>query len=64
MDRTYESLLQASANSAFNEEMQTLVEFMKDDPLRTDRKRLDALLLLETMRASTSPSNPAWLNHN
>ena len=63
-DRTYESLLQASANSTFKEEMQTLVEFMKHNPLRTDRKRLDALLLLETMRASISASDPAWLNHN
>jgi hypothetical protein len=63
-NRTYESLLLASADSTFNEEMQALVEFMKHDPLRTDRKRLDALLLLETMRASISASNPAWLTHN
>src|SRR4030095_13696094 len=63
-DRTYESLLQASANSTFKEEMQTLVEFMKHNPLRTDRKRLDALLLLETMRASISGPNPTRLNHN
>ena len=56
-DRTYESLLQASADSTFNKEMQTLVEFMKHDPLRTDRKRLDALLLLETMQTSISASH-------
>ena len=63
-DRTFESLLQASANSTFKEEMKTLVEFMKQDPLRTDRKRLDALLLLETMQASIPASNPTRLNHN
>jgi len=51
-DRTYESLLEATSLSPFNDGMRTLVEFMKKDPLRTDRKRLDALQLLETMQAS------------
>ena len=49
-DRTYEGLLEAVSGSPFNMEMRTLVEFMKKDPLHSDRKRLDALLLLEAMR--------------
>lgn len=63
-DRTYESLLEATSGSSFNEEMQTLVEFMKKDPLRTDRKRLDALLLLKTMQESIPLLNPVSRNHN
>jgi hypothetical protein len=63
-DRTHESLLEATSGSPFNTEMRTLVEFMKKDPLRTDRKRLDALLLLETMQASIPLLNPGPRNHN
>jgi len=48
-DRTHESLLEAASGSPFDEEMRTLVELMRYHPLRTDRKRLDALLLLQTM---------------
>lgn len=63
-DRTYESLLKATSGSPFNEDMQTLIEFMKGDPLRTDRKRLDALLLLETMQTSIPRLDQLSRNHN
>jgi TfuA protein len=53
-ERTYERLQDVTSGSLFKEEMLTLVEFMKRDLERTDRKRLDALLLLETMQKSIS----------
>jgi hypothetical protein len=49
-DRTYEGLLEAGSGSPFHTEMKTLLEFMKKNPERSDRKRLDALLLLEAMQ--------------
>ena len=57
-ERTYETLLEAASDSQFKEEMRTLVEFMNHEVLRTDRKRLDALLLLEAMRKSLSAPDP------
>ena len=47
-ERTYKSLLNASSS----EEMRILVEFMKTNPKRTDRKLLDARLLLDAMRGA------------
>jgi hypothetical protein len=61
--RTYEALLEAVSGSPFNTEMRTLVEFMKRDPLRSDRKRLDALLLLEAMREGIPLPSPIGRNH-
>ena len=61
--RTYEALLEAVSGSPFNTEMRTLVEFMKKDPLRSDRKRLDALLLLEAMREGIPLPSPIGRNH-
>lgn len=63
-DRTYKSLLEAASGSPFNEEMRTLVEFMKEDPLRTDRKRLDALLLLEAMQEAIPLLDPMSRAHH
>ena len=61
--RTYEGLLEAVSGSPFNTEMRTLVEFMKKDPKRSDRKRLDALLLLEAMREGIPLQSPTGRNH-
>jgi len=47
-ERTYKSLLNASSS----EEIRILVEFMKSNPQRTDRKLLDARLLLDAMRGA------------
>ena len=54
---SHEELLEAASGSAWHSEMRTLLEFMQRNPLRTDRKRLDALLLLEAMQEST-PTDP------
>jgi hypothetical protein len=47
--RDADELLHAVAESACKEDMRSLLAFMHRHPLRTDRKRLDALLLLEAM---------------
>jgi hypothetical protein len=47
--RTYEGMMEAASHSPFHTEMKTLLEFMKKNPEGSDRKRLDALLLLEAM---------------
>ena len=57
-DRTHEGLLEAVFSSPLQTEMRTLVEFMKKEPLRSDRKRLDALLLLEAMRDGSNRDVP------
>lgn len=61
--RTYEGLLEAASGSPCNMEMRSLVEFMKKDPLRSDRKRLDALLLLEAMRDGIKLQSTIGENH-
>jgi hypothetical protein len=53
-ERTHETLLQAASGSEFEPAMLTLIELMKSDVNGTDRKRLDALLLLRTMQESGS----------
>ncbi len=52
--RTYLTLLDAASNSPLIDEMRTLVEFMQTNPLLCDRKRLDAILLLESMQGNGS----------
>ena len=47
--RDADELLHAVSESACKQAMRSLLEFMHRHPLRTDRKRLDALLLLEAM---------------
>lgn len=49
-ERTFAALLNAAADSQFSSEMRTLVDFMRENPLQVDRKRLDALLLLDAMQ--------------
>ena len=53
-ERTHETLLQIACGSEFEPAMRTLIELMKADVHGTDRKRLDALLLLKTMQESRS----------
>jgi hypothetical protein len=48
--RTYEGIMEAVSHSPFNTEMRILLEFIKNNPQCCDRKRLDALLLLEAMQ--------------
>lgn len=48
--RTYEGIMEAASHSPFHTEMNILLEFMKKNPERSDRKRLDAFLLLEAMQ--------------
>jgi hypothetical protein len=48
--RTYDRLLSAGADSQVGTEMEVLVAYMKRSPLRTDRKRLDALMVLDAMK--------------
>ncbi|SEP50886.1 hypothetical protein SAMN02990966_07794 [Rhodospirillales bacterium URHD0017] len=55
--RRHEVLLEAASGSAWYSGMRTLVEFMRQNPLRTDRKRLDALLLLDAVHES-APTDP------
>ncbi|MGH9883390.1 MAG: hypothetical protein ACRD6N_18295, partial [Pyrinomonadaceae bacterium] len=45
-----DALLEAVSGSPVNSEMLTLLEFIEKNPLRSDRKRLDALMLLEAMQ--------------
>jgi hypothetical protein len=52
-ERTFAALLNAAAHSEFNSEMRAFVDFMKESPLQTDRKRLDAILLLQAMQRAT-----------
>jgi hypothetical protein len=47
--RDADELLRAVSESACKEAMRSLLAFMQRHPLRTDRKRLDALLLLKAM---------------
>ena len=55
--RDADGLLQAVSGAAGEQPMQRLVDFMHRHPLRTDRKRLDALMLLDAMKQSTAA---AW----
>ena len=48
-ERTGEALLAAAQNGKNAAAMRDLVAFMNDNPLQCDRKRLDALLLLECL---------------
>ena len=48
--RDESALLRAVSEAPYEPAMKTLLDFMRRDPLRTDRKRLDALLLLDAMR--------------
>jgi hypothetical protein len=48
-DRDADALLHAVSESPCEPDMKSLLEFMQRHPLDTDRKRLDALLLLEAM---------------
>jgi TfuA protein len=51
-ERTFAALLDVAARSEFSSEMRAFVDFMKENPLQTDRKRLDALLLLDAMQGA------------
>jgi len=51
--RDQEQLLKAVSDSTWQSQMRTLLEFMQTNPSRTDRKRLDALMLLELMQQAT-----------
>ena len=53
-ERTYAALLDAAARSQFSSEMQAFVDFMNENPFQVDRKRLDALLLLDAMHGALS----------
>jgi TfuA protein len=59
-ERTFAALLNAAADSEFISEMRAFVEFMKENPLQTDRKRLDALLLLDAMQSATQGDLQSW----
>jgi hypothetical protein len=61
--RSGEELMNAASDSPWQSEMRTLLEFMQQNPLRTDRKRLDALLLLEAMQESTTVEGPVAPKH-
>jgi hypothetical protein len=61
--RSHAELLEAVSDSPWHSEMRTLLEFMQQNPLRTDRKRLDALLLLEAMREGTPLADPIVPKH-
>ena len=63
-ERTHESLLEGAVRSPFSGDMRTVVELMKEEPLRTDRKRLDALLLLSTMAESGQSPRLAGRDEN
>ena len=52
-ERTFAALL--SAGSEFSSEMRAFVEYMKENPLELDRKRLDALLLVDAMHGFLHP---------
>jgi len=54
-ERTFAALLSAAARSEFSSEMRAFVEYMKENPLQLDRKRLDALLLVDAMHGSLHP---------
>ena len=56
--RSHDELLEAASGSPWHSEMRTLLDFMQQNPLRTNRKRLDALLLLEAMQESTRLESP------
>jgi len=57
-ERTFQTLLESTGGSAFDEEMRSLIDFMKKNPLRIDRKRLDALFLLDAIRESIALAEP------
>lgn len=48
-ERTAETMLAAAKNSKHYADMEKLMNFMTNNPLRCDRKRLDALHLLECL---------------
>jgi len=52
-ERDADELLRTASESSCEPAMRCLLEFMQRHPLRTDRKRLDALLLLDAMNQST-----------
>lgn len=52
-ERTFAALISAAAHSS---EMQTFVDFMRENSFEIDRKRLDALLLLDAMKVALSSS--------
>jgi len=54
-ERTFAALLSAAARSEFSSEMRAFVEYMKENPLQLDRKRLDALLLVDAMHGFLHP---------
>jgi len=54
-ERTFAALLSAAACSEFSSEMRAFVEYMKENPLELDRKRLDALLLVDAMHGFLHP---------
>lgn len=51
-ERTFAALLNVAARSELSSEMRAFVDFMKANPLRIDRKRLDALMLLDAMKGA------------
>lgn len=53
-ERTVAALLSAAADSPFSSEMQAFVDLMNENPFQIDRKRLDALLLLDAMHVALS----------
>ena len=54
-ERTFAALLNATAGSQCSSEMQAFVDFMRENPVQTDRKRLDALMLLDAMNHDQRP---------
>jgi|SRR5215813_2712622 len=53
-DRTFAALLESASGSPFRSKMERLVEYMRENPIQSDRKRLDAILLLAAMRDSNA----------